>query len=179
MKNIFALLFLMVLSTTYSLSQDSTFVPGYYIIEEGALYTVVQAGGGDYEYYDDCYWQKTGLLMKQGEVVIAFEFTKGIYYCFDPQGRMLAFKGKASLTKAPLKPGSGVGYMTETIQLIDGSELSEGSYFWIIGQDLVTSTITIQVQGGATYSIPQAKITLFTVLLKNVVKDSYFGTAEE
>jgi len=177
MKHILFFITLFFITGVYC--QDSTFVPGYYIINSGAQYYVIQAGGSDYYPYNGSYQQATGLQMGQGEVVIISEFSKGIYYGFDPQGRMLAFKGKESLTKAPLKPGAGVGYMIESIELIDGSTLNDGSYYWIIGQDLANSTIIIQVQDGLTYTIPQSKIMLFNVQLKNYVKDVTYETAVE
>ena len=172
-------LILFLIAPLFSTAQDSTFVPGYYIINSGAQYFVIQAGGNDYYPNGGCYERAEGLYMAAGEVVIISEFSKGIYYGFDPMGRMIAFKGKESLTKAPLKVGSGVGYMTEEIELIDGTTLKGGSYYWIIGQDLVNGSITIQVQNGITYNIPQSKIMLFNVRLKNFVKDEWFETAME
>ena len=118
------------------------------------------------------------LAMYAGEVVIAFELSKGKYYCFDPNGRMVVFQGQKCLTKAPMVAGAGVGKMIETIELIDGTSLSKGSFFWIIGQNIANSTVKIQVADGKTFDVPQDKITLYGVLLKNIMKTQTYINVE-
>lgn len=155
--------------------QAQEFVPGYYIINSTAQYAIAIPGGLDFWSDENgCMHQSEELLMNSGEVVIAFECSKGKYYCFDPNGRMVVFQGANCLSAAPKVEGAGVGLMKETIQLLNGSSLSEGAYYWIIGQNTANSTIKIQVAEGKTYDIPQDKISLHELNLKSMMKDYYY-----
>jgi hypothetical protein len=160
-------------------SQTSDFEAGYYIINSNAQYSVIMPSSADYhDRGDGCFEQYTKLRMAAGEVVIAFDFSKGKYYCFDPNGRMVVFQGQNCLTKAPIFPGCGVGKMTEGIQLISGENLGEGHYYWIIGQNIANSTIKIQVADGVTYDIRNGNISLFTVVIKDIAKDQEYKVVE-
>ena len=184
MKSLY-LFFILSFVSISTFAQD--FVPGYYIIEPKAEYYVNNPSGddvGDFltkvkvtetiEADYDLYVAE--LTMIEGEVVFATDFSKDIYYAYDPNGRMVAIKGQKSLTKAPIAPGNGVGHIIETIQLISGDELKEGMYVWIIGQDLTKSTITILTSKGQKFEIPQSKIELFTAQLRKEIKDATFKT---
>jgi hypothetical protein len=171
---------LLILRIFYSNAQD--FAPGYYIINSSAEYAVAIPSGIDY-YTDEngCaqQYEIESLRMNEGEVVIAYELSKNKYYCFDPNGRMVVFQGANCLTKAPNNEGSGVGKMEATISLIDGSSLEEGSYYWIIGQNTANSTFKIQVANGKTYDVPEDKITLYVVLIKNIMKNQFYKSVDE
>lgn len=178
MKKILSLSVFMFFFLGFSKAQE--FVPGYYIINSTAQYSVALPSGIDF--YTDangCMHQIEGLKIKAGEVVIAFELSKGKYFCFDPNGRMVVFQGQNCLTKAPMLEGAGVGRMNETISLIDGSAISNGAYYWIISQNLANSTVKIQVADGKTYDIPQDKIQLYGALLKNMVKSQVYLNADD
>ena len=167
MKKIILTLGIFILTILSSHAQE--FIPGYYIINSTAQYAVAIPSGADYTAGENgCYSQDENLYMKAGEIVIAFELSKGKFYCFDPNGRMVVFQGPNCLTKAPMVEGAGVGRMDETIHLIDGSSIQEGAYYWIIGQNIANSTLKIQVGDGKTYDIPQGKITLYGVALKTL-----------
>jgi hypothetical protein len=177
MKTFFALsLFISIIANSFA--QD-TLTPGYYIINSTAQYSVAMAGGADY-FYDEngCLHAYENLKMAAGEVVIAYELSKGKYYCFDPNGRMVVFQGVNCLTKAPLSVGAGVGYMLETIELIDGSSLVKGSYYWIVGQNIANSTVKLQVADGKTHDVPQAKIELHGVRIKKLMKPQTYINVE-
>lgn len=178
MKKIIFTLSIFILTIIPNFAQD--FVPGYYIINSTAQYSVALPSGLDY-YSDDngCLHQFENLKMKAGEVVIAFELSKGKYYCFDPNGRLVVFQGQNCLTKAPMVDGAGVGHMDETIILIDGSSLDLGAYYWIIGQNIANSTVKIQVADSKTYDVPQGKITLYGVFQKNIMKTQTYVNVEE
>ncbi len=180
MRNTIIVLSFILLNGYFVNSQD--FVPGYYIINSNAEYAVaIQSGLDHYTDENGCNHQFDiqDLKMNEGEVVLAYEFSKNKYYCFDPNGRMVVFQGPNCLTKAPISEGSGVGKMEETIALIDGSNLEEGSYYWIIGQNTANSTVKIQVDNGKTYDIPTNKITLYGVLIKNIMKNQYYKSVDE
>jgi len=180
MKRFFAVITFVFLSS-YSLKAQSDFSPGWHIIQSSAKYTVIRPSGSDFQYDNKkgCwdYPVPDFLLMKAGEVVLAFEYSGGKVYGFDPNGRMLVFESLTGLVKAPVS-GAGVGLMLETIELIDGSDLSKGSYVWITGQDIAKETIKIQVQEGKQYDIPKSKISLYSVDIKKMAKSETFKLVE-
>ncbi|MFM6935211.1 MAG: hypothetical protein ACKOXP_07185 [Flavobacteriales bacterium] len=159
-----------------------SFTPGYYIINNSAEYSIAKPSGDD-NYTDEggnlFQYNVDELQMNSGEIVIAFEFSKGKYYCFDPNGRMVVIQGANCLTPAPLTQGAGVGYMLETISLIDGTELTEGSYIWIMGQNVANSTIKVQIADGVTLDIPQDKIMLYGAYIKNIMKEQFYKKVSE
>lgn len=169
--------------TTYA--NDTTiiigFVPGYYIINSNAQYVVAMYSSMDYFYNEEseCLTAFDTVIMKAGEVVIAFELSNGKYYCFDPNGRMLVFQGDKCLSRAPITKGSGVGKLLESIELIDGGTLMQGAYYWIVGQDVSKSTITIQTEDGNKLEIPQSKIQLYSNNIKGYIKQMTFGKVAE
>jgi hypothetical protein len=170
----------LILSALHFCAYTQEFEPGYYIINSTAKYAVAIPGGLDYSIDDNgCMHQFDVLKMKSGEVVIAFQFFKEKYYCFDPNGRMVVFQGENCLTAAPKADGAGVGRMEETIPLLNGSSLSEGSYYWIIAQNVANSTVKIQVAEGKTYDVPQGKIDFYEVNLKKIMKDQNYLNVEE
>lgn len=173
MKNLFFFIGLAIISLTKIHSQ--TFTPGYYIINYSAEYSVALPSGLDCENG----FEVDDLRMNWGEVIIAFEFSKGKYYCFDPNGRLLVIQGVNSLTKAPMTSGASVGKLTETVSFIDGTVLSGGSYFWVIGQNLSNSTYKIMLAEGLNVDIPSNSMDLFGVSLKNWTKDQYFKKVTE
>jgi hypothetical protein len=177
------LIYLIITFSFLSLSQSfaQTFTPGYYIINSTAEYCIAMPSGAD-NYTDESgnliQFDTEELRMGSGEIVIAFEFSKGKYYCFDPNGRMVVIQGVNCLTPAPMTQGAGVGLMQATIALIDGSELAEGSYFWIMGQNIANSTVKIQIADGKTLDIPQDKIMFYGAYIKNVMKDQFYKQVE-
>lgn len=163
-------------------SRAQDFTPGYYIINSSAEYFVAIPSSSDYiEMNDGSFIESPmeDLKMNAGEVVSVFEFSKGKYFCFDPYGRMIVIQGAGCLTKAISTPGAGVGYLKETITLIDGSELSQGSWFWVISQNIAASTYKIQVNDGLEYEVPSNKIDLFSTFIKSLLKDQIFVKVSE
>lgn len=186
-KNGYLILILIVVFSRLNGQSTETFSAGYYIINSTAQYAVVMPGGQDfYPEYDGaptdtfgdpinvCYFMSQNIRMAIGEVVYVFEFSKGKYYCYDPNGRMVVFQGANCLTKASVVTGAGVGKMEESIQILGGNTLESGAYYWIIGQDLSKSTIKIQYADGQTFDIPQVKITLYSDAIKTIMKSAVF-----
>jgi len=181
MKKMFLLSVVLIVLQLNVKAQTGTFTPGWYIIQASATYSVILPG------YNDLITDDNGnitspdfssLQMAAGEIVLAFDFNKDKYFCFDPLGRMVAFSGAGSLVKAPDAPGCGVGLMNETIELIGGEELGEGSFYWLIGQDIAKSTVTIMVQGGQKFDIPQSKISLLTAAIRKNMKTEVYKPVE-
>lgn len=161
-----------------------TFSAGWYIIKTNAEYTVLLPSGQDVRIQDafssveydaegyPIYSEAPKLEMSAGEVVLVFEQNKEFYYAFDPQGRMVAFKGVNSLEKAPNVPNAGVGLLIQEVELLSGETLK--GFYWIVGQDVAKSTITIQIEGGKRYDIPKENVILFSTGLRKHVKENYF-----
>jgi hypothetical protein len=186
-------LFICFVASILNLKAQTTeaFSAGYYIINSTAQYAVVMPSGQDfYPEYDGaptdtfgnpnnmCYFMSQNIRMAIGEVVYVFEFNKGKYYCYDPNGRMVVFQGANCLTKASVVAGAGVGEMEEDIQILGGNTLEGGAYYWIIGQNLANSTIKIQYADGQTFDIPQVKITLYSDAIKTIMKSAVFINIE-
>ena len=93
---IFSLLF------TVSVLGQSTFTPGWYIVEKGAFYSdydpIALALGIDSAGSDD----DEPFSLHIGEIVFVTEASGEIFYCFDPSGTPIILKGKNCLTKAPV-----------------------------------------------------------------------------
>jgi hypothetical protein len=165
-----------------------TFTAGWYIIKSNATYTVLLPSGEDVRKqsafeeirYDEegypIYNEPPKLEMNAGEVVLVFEQNREYYYAFDPHGRMLAVKGANSLEKAPNAPNAGVGLLMTEVELISGETLK--GFYWIVGQDVAKSTITIQIEGGKQYNIPKENVVLFSTGLRKHVKETYFETVK-
>jgi hypothetical protein len=182
MKTILTLSTLLILFCGKLMAQED-FTVGYYIINSGAKYSIAVPSSLDFSYDNslDCFKIKAraNLTMGVGEVVLAFEYSKGKVLCFDPNGRIIVFEDLNSLTKATITSSSCVGNMKETIDLIDGGKIPKGYYYWITGQNLANSTVTIQVSGGKTYEVPQSKININSVYIKGLINDETFIKVKE
>ncbi len=164
---------LLLFISSVSIAQD--FTPGYYIIEPQAQYVILIPSGVDFIFDEsnNCYVNPgtSSLYMAIGEVVLAFDYSGGKVYCFDPNGRMVIFNSLNSLSKAPLLQSSGiVGKMRKTKTFIDGTSLGEGSYVWIIGEDVSKSTRKIQIHGGRTCELPEDYVDVYSSEIKESVK---------
>lgn len=157
------------------------FSPGYYIIQSSAKYAVLSPSYSDYNVDENgiiSYPDYNNIFMGKGEVVIAFDYYGGKVYCFDPKGRMLVFDALTNLIKAPIVEGCGVGLMSGTIELIDGNDLQESAFYWIIGQDISKSTIKIQINDNKIYDVPASKISLYTAIIKKYSKSETMKSVE-
>lgn len=155
---------------------QTNFVAGYYIVNSNAKYAVITPGGDDFDLDIDkgcwTYPNTDELGVDAGEVVIAYEIVSGKVLAFDPSGKQVVFESVNSLTKAPAAQGAGICTLIESIQLIDGSSLNNGDYYWVIGQDVSKSTIKIQVNDNKIFDVPQDKVFLFGAFLKRELKDT-------
>ena len=165
-----------IVGTTFAFAQTN-FTAGYYIVNTTAKYAVITPGGDDFDSSLDnptCYTYPSTdeLKTNAGEVVIAYEVSGGKVLAFDPSGRQMVFDNVSSLTKAPAAQGAGICTLTETIQLLDGSSLTAGNYYWVIGQDVSKSTIKIQINDNKQFDVPQDKVLLLGAILKREIKDT-------
>lgn len=186
-KHLFLLAFLCLSAWA---GKAQTFSAGWYIIKENAQYAVILPSGQDVRTeqaltevrYDEegypIYSEPPSIEMSSGEVVFAFEQNKDFYFAYDPQGRMVAFKGAGSLEKAPTVANAGVGFLLENVELISGETLASGGFYWIVGQDVTKGTITIQTDGGKKHELPKNSIILYSTNLRKHIKDNFFQTAK-
>lgn len=73
-----------------------------------------------------------------------------------------------------MAPNAGVGLMQETIQLLDGTELPKGAFYWIMSQNTSNLTVKITTGNGKIFEIPQSKIRLYTASIKSYIDSQYF-----
>ncbi len=186
-KQLFLLTFLLLSAWA---GKAQTFTAGWYIIKENAQYAVILPSGQDVRTeqaltevaYDEqgypIYNEPPTIEMSSGEVVFAFEQTKEFYFAYDPQGRMVAFKGTGSLEKVPAIANAGVGFLLENVELLSGETLKMGGFYWIVAQDVAKGTITIQTDGGKKHELPKNSIVLYSTNLRKHIKENFFQTAK-
>ena len=208
------LLFTVLSLSFFSSSQsDSTFVPGYYVVNSNAEYNIIyqecrdksfeildidqfpyvyegpirddqklfvpevdQAQDvDDLSYLITFYEMSIGDLndrVNVGEVVLAYELTNGKYHCFRPDGKKLILKGENCISK--VKKGAGIGNVLEDIIFIDGNVIDKDSFYWMISQNIINSTVTVQIEDGKTIEIPQSKIHFSEMLFKRSIENAEF-----
>ena len=125
------------------------FTPSWHIIQPNAQYSILSA------FTPSAMDTSDGVFI--GSVVLAYDFINGNFLCYDPDGRIIAFKGQSSLLKAPITPNCGIGIMRATKQLMDGTDVDSGSYVWITNWD---GKKTITVQEGKTIDLADNEIEL-------------------
>jgi len=159
MKKLLTAIIMIAFISVKPFAQTESFSPGWYIIQHGAQYAILLPSGEDF-YWDDYnsqiqYPEVSTLYMAVNEAVLAFAFSKNKYYCFDPNGRIIVFKGVASLSQAPASQ-TGVIHLNETITLPGGEdELHDNGYYWCASED--EESFTIQLAENKTYKVKKGK----------------------
>lgn len=164
-----------IICSIHSIAQTD-FIPGYYIVNSKAKFAEKTELNDEYFLYeprikDDETYQLTNedgeylytkhttelvkVRLMEGHVVIALMVVSNLVYCFDLQGNSFVFSSITDLMKAP-KTGT-IGKMTDSIDIMDGSTLCCG-YYWILSQNIVNETVTIQLPK-STIEIKEEKIT--------------------
>lgn len=152
MKKIILTLSIVLFVALPSFGQTEVFSTGWYFIKSGAQVKVVQGNTDDIATERD--WVE--MSFAANEVLIAFNFQKDKYYCYDPEGRVVIVKGKASLQKIEV-PGRP-GHITQEIKLDLDNILNYGTNVWLIGINSSTTTATILLADGKKVEIPQGSI---------------------
>ncbi len=135
-------------------------------------------GDGGYYYLVDLEYSSdnNNYILNKGEVLNVYEYNNNMFYCNTLNGSKLILKGQNSLSKV-LK-GAGIGKIIEQIDLIDGSTINEGKYYWIISQNVANASVKIQIEDGKTIDVPQSKISFYSTELKKKVNDLKFTKVE-
>ena len=152
MKKTFLTLLIVFVFTLSANSQTDVFSPGWYIVKTGAEVKVIQGNSSDA--HDNVDWH----LVSYGhnEVLLAFNFSKDKYYCYDPEGRIVIVKGKASLQKIDM--AGRAAHIIEEIKLGLDATLHVGNNVWLTGFNSITKTATILLADGQKADVPQSSI---------------------
>jgi hypothetical protein len=152
MKKIILSLSIVLFVALSSFGQTEAFSTGWYMVKSGAQLKVVQGNSDDA--YNKTDW--TTISYSANEVLIAFNFQKDKYYCYDPEGRVVIVKGKASLQKIDVvgRPG----HIIEEVKLGLDHTLVVGNNVWLTGFNAATKTATILLADGQKMEIPQSSI---------------------
>jgi len=88
--------------------------------------------------------------------LLVFNFSKDIYYCYDPDGRLVLVKGKASLKKidVPGRPAK----IKEAVKVGLDVVLKADNNVWLVGYNSTDNTAQVLLQDGTKVSIPTSKI---------------------
>lgn len=144
-----ALCFIMI---TNAYSQTEQFVVGWYQVLSGAQVKVVQGNSDDANEKTD--WTATSYAAN--EVLLAFNFSKDKYYCYDPDGRVVLVKGKGSLKKIDMlgRPAR----ITQEVKIGLDLSIGEGNNVWLVGFNPTNKTAKILLANGTVQEVPQDSV---------------------
>jgi len=142
----------LVFTSSQSIAQSDVFTTGWYMIKSGAQVKVVQGNSDDSSLNND--W--TTLSYSANEVLIAFNFSKDKYYCYDPEGRVVLVKGKNNLQK--IETNGRPAHVKDEIKLGLDATLNSGNNVWLIGYNAANKTATILLIDGQKAEVPQGNI---------------------
>ena len=145
-------LVIVLLSAVSSNAQTDGFAPGWFLVKSGAQVKVIQGCSDDATNQID--W--TQISYSANEVLLAFNFSKEKYYCYDPSGRIVLVKGLASLQRITL-PGRPV-HIIESVKIGLDHDLNVGNNVWLTAYNSANKTATILSVDGQKFDIPQSNI---------------------
>ena len=152
MKKSLYLLVLFVIISKFSFTQADVFSAGWYQVLTNAQVKVIK--GNYYDAVNEVLF--TDLTYNANEVLLVFNFSKDIYYCYDPEGRLVLVKGKLSLKK--IDTIGRPGYILEEVKIGLDISLVQGNNVWIVGNNASDKTTQILLNDGSKVSIPQNSI---------------------
>jgi hypothetical protein len=152
MKKIILTLSIVIFTSLSSFAQTDTISLGWYMVKSGAQVKVIQGNSDDVIRKID--W--SNITYAANEVLIVFLFAKNNYYCYDPNGRIVMVKGKASLQKIDSK--GRPGHINEHVKIGLDHSLSQGNNVWLTGFNPATKTATILLADGQKVDISQSSI---------------------
>lgn len=150
--------------------ENSEFSAGWYIVEPVSQFAVLQKS------IDEKSGSEKTTSLSQGEAVIAFEFSKDTYYCFQSIGSINAVKGKNSLTKAT---GTGRPCLIREDIIQNGTKVMKGTTMWITAVNDKTSLATLQLDGRKTIDIPLSKIIILSSAYDSFTTNANFKTVKQ
>jgi len=145
--------FCLIISTVISaFSQTDVFSPGWFILKSGAMVKVIQGNSDDAHNQTD--WSQ--ISYSANEVLLAFNFSKDKFYCYDPEGRVVIVKGKTNLKKIEI--AGRPAHITEEVKLGLDHTLTIGNNVWLTAFNAATKTATILLADGQKAEVPQSSI---------------------
>jgi hypothetical protein len=141
-----------LLITNFSFTQSDVFTAGWYQVLTNAQVKVIK--GNSTDVVNDVMF--SNITYNANEVLLVFNFSKDIYYCHDPEGRLVLVKGKLALKK--IDTIGRPGYILEEVKIGLDISLVQGNNVWIIGYNASDKTTQILLNDGSKVSIPQNSI---------------------
>jgi hypothetical protein len=154
MKKTVLLLILLIFVSRIFAQKD--LVPSWYQITRGAQVAIIQGTSNDG--LDSNSWDVKSY--REGEILLAYAYLNDVYYCFDPEGRMVKVKGKTGLKKImiPGKPG----YFEKEYTVNDKITLYGKQAIWITSMDLKTKRAIILLKDGTKTGVEITGLKLYT-----------------
>lgn len=154
MKKSAILLILLIFGSRVFAQKDLT--AAWYYIAPGAQVAVIQGTSNDG--LDSNSWDVKSY--KEGEILLAFAFVNDVYYCFDPEGRMVKVKGKAGLRKI-LIPGQP-GYIEKDFKVNDKVTLYGKQTVWISVTNMPSNRAMIMLKDGTKAGVDMPGLKFYT-----------------
>ena len=162
------LLALALASADHAAAQTTGFQPGWYIVEECAEYFVMQPSTSDAEAGPEA-----ELLIAPGEVVLAFEGSRGTVYAFESHGRMSALRPARCLTAAPVQ--GRPAYVSEELVTMSDIKIMAGSTVWMLRYNTANRTAVVRLAGGKELEVPSESITLLSNAYSDWMRTATFA----
>ena len=172
MKKVIAIILFSLLNVGSIKSQTAETPVGWYQVLTGAQVKVIQGNSDDV--INKTVW--SDISYSANEVLLVFNFSKDKYYCYDPDGRVVIVKGKASLKK--IEMAGRVGNILEAAKIGLDISLEAGSNVWLVGYNSANSTAKILMVDGSTQEIPQGKIQDLKEYMDSMDKSTNWHTVE-
>ena len=128
----------------------------WYQITPGAQVAIIQGTSNDL--LDSNSWDTK--TYKEGEILLVFAFVNDVYYCFDPEGRMVKVKGKTGLRKI-IVPGQP-GYIERDFKVNDKVTLNGSRTVWISAMDMQGKRAMILLNDGTKAGVDITGLKLYT-----------------
>lgn len=128
----------------------------WYQIAPGAQVAIIQGNSNDGQ--DSNSWELKSY--KEGEILLAFALTNDVYYCFDPEGRMVKVKGKAGLRKIIVS--GQPGYIENDFRVNDKVTLYGKQTIWVSAIDMQAKRAMILLKDGTKAGVSTLGLKLYT-----------------
>lgn len=163
-----------------------TFTPGWYIMKEGGKYIdfypetpfdiiIDDSDFTESEWSEGLTWEESAdelifdieqSTIHAGEVIYALELLPdGLVHCVDIYSNHFVIDSESSLMPVKQSSSAGVVVIWEGITIASGIELRINSVYWMVSQNLIDGTITIQLEE-EEITIPEEKVFLYSAKLK-------------
>jgi hypothetical protein len=151
-----SVIFIILIIIGCSIYAQKDFTAAWYQITPGAQAAIIQGNSNDLP--DSNSWDTK--TYKEGEILLAFAFVNDLYYCFDPEGRMVKVKGKTGLRK--IQGAGQPGYIENDYRVNDKVTLHGPRTVWISAIDMQSKRAMILLNDGTKAGVDVAGLKLYT-----------------